>query len=253
MTSILDHDIIARRYFFPRRDHFTAHRLAVESEGHTLVCHYHYNPADRLVLLHFHGNGEVVGDYLPAFPSFFSGKGVGTFLAEYRGYGASSGVPALVGMLDDVTALMKATQRPPSQVVVFGRSIGSIYAIEAARRFPDIAGLILESSIADPLERVLLRASPEELGVDAAHMNAEAERHLNHQQKLAAYTGPLLVLHAQDDHLVEMSHAQRNHDWAACTNKKLVLFEHGDHNSIFHANAEDYLREVYDFLDSLPA
>ena len=54
------------------------------------------------------------------------------FLAEYRGYGGSTGEPSLVAMLDDVDAIFSALGRPAGELVVYGRSIGSIYAIEFA-------------------------------------------------------------------------------------------------------------------------
>ena len=85
-------------------------------------------------------------------------------LAEYRGYGGSTGEPLLGRMLDDVEAVLRAAG-PPERLVVFGRSVGSLFALEAVARCPGVAGLVLESAIADPLERLLLRVTPRELGV----------------------------------------------------------------------------------------
>ena len=67
---------------------------------------------------------------------------------------------------------------PASELIFFGRSVGSIFAIEAASRFPDAAGLVLESGIADVLERLLLRVQPEELGVTAQELAAVVEQAL---------------------------------------------------------------------------
>lgn len=128
-----------------------------------------------------------------------------------------------------------------SRTFVFGRSLGSIYAIELAARYPRLAGLILESGIADPLERLLLRVSPEELGATLGEVTAEVRRLFDHQQKLSRYQGPLLVLHAAHDTLIDASHARRNYAWAAGRDKELRLLPHGDHNSIFTDNREEYL------------
>ena len=80
-------------------------------------------------------------------------------------------------MLDDVERVVEAPDVAPSEMVFFGRSVGSIFAVHAASRFPEARGLILESGIADVLERLLLRVHPSEMGVtDGAFQQAVAAR-----------------------------------------------------------------------------
>ncbi len=243
-----DHPLISERYFFPRSGSAGQHQIAVE--GAQLACasadfgHSH-------TLLHFHGNGEIVDDYLPAFPDMMDAIGLNTFLVEYRGYGGSTGIPLLGTMRNDVEAIVEAAG-PPETLIVFGRSIGSIYAIEAARRYPNIAGLVLESGIADVLERILLRVSPQELGASLTEIQAEFSELFDHERALGAFRGPTLVLHAEHDHLVDMSHAQRNAKWAGGP-AKLVILPRGDHNSIFAENHQRYLAELESFTGALKA
>ena len=247
--SVLDHPLISERYFFPRPD-APPDPVIVRSGDVELACVSVGSDQER-TLLHFHGNGEVVADYVPDFVAAVRALGLNVFLAEYRGYGASTGTPQFAAMLDDVDAIFAHLGLPEEKLVVFGRSVGSIYAIEFARRHPGIAGLVLESGIADPMERVLLRVTPEELGVSEEEFRAEARMHLDHRAKLAAYTNPLLVMHARGDTLVLPSHAERNHEWAGSKDKKLVLFDLGDHNSILAFNAEAYFNELRSFLGRL--
>ncbi len=243
--NIADHDIISQRYFFPRR-HALADETVIDVGEAKLAC-YANDAGHNLTLVHFHGNGEIVADYLPGFADTIADLGANTFFAEYRGYGGSTGTPRLGAMLDDVTPIQEAIAAPIGQIVVFGRSIGSIYAIEFAARFPQVAGLVLESGIADVLERILLRAAPEELGTTHEAMRAEFARLFDHEQKLGKYKGPTLILHAKKDHLVDKSHAERNAAWAG-GDTKLVLFDRGDHNSIFHTNRTKYLAALGEFL-----
>lgn len=242
-----DHPVITERYFFPRDDAPASPRM-VEVEGASLAC-AHLAQGHPRTLLHFHGNGEVVADYVPGLPEILSTMGLNSFFAEFRGYGGSTGVPRLGQMLDDVSALVEAAGGPEN-LVVFGRSIGSIYAIEAVHRFPQIAGLILESGIADVLERILLRASPGELGCTEAEVRAAFAERFDHKAKLAGYTGPTLVLHAEHDHLVDKSHGERNARWAG-GDCKLVILPRGDHNSIFFENRDRYLEELAGFVAAL--
>jgi pimeloyl-ACP methyl ester carboxylesterase len=244
---ILDHPIISERYFFPRATPLP-NAVMVEVPGAKLACWRSAPPTDRPVLLHFHGNGEVVADWAGQLTGAVQRMGFEVFYGEYRGYGASTGTPMLGAMLDDVPAIVEAVGVPPEQIVVFGRSVGSIYAIEAIHRFPSMRGLVLESGIHDVLERLALRLHPDELGCTAAELQHAVSRRLDHGVKLGGYTGPCLVLHAEQDHLVGVHHAIANHRAVASKTKRLVRFPRGDHNSIMGANMESYMTELARFL-----
>ncbi len=246
---IFDHPLISQRYFFPRRQPLPD-AVTVDVGRATLACrHLQQDPA-ALTVVHFHGNGEIVEDYLPDFGEALLGLGVNVFFAEYRGYGGSTGEPALAAMLADVVPIAEAIGAPPERTIPFGRSVGSIYAIEYVHRFPQAAGLILESGIADPLERVLLRVSPEELGTTAEAMD-EAAKVLDHRKKLGGYHGPVLVMHAAHDDLVDVRHAERNAAWTGGDRTRLLVFPEGDHNSILFANWPAYRQALWDFFTSL--
>ena len=243
MSALLDHPVVTERYFFPRRaPPPTTSRVDVAVEGAVLACASHRPFADAPTLVFFHGNGEVVADYVPEYAEAFASVGLNTFFAEYRGYGASTGTPALVRMLDDVDAILDAVGVPDERLVLYGRSVGSIYAIEAASRRPSARALVIESGIASPLARVLLRATPHELGATIDALREEAARRLDHEAKLARFEGPTLVLHAKHDDLVRADEARANAGWAK--RSELVLFERGDHNSIHAYNLPAILEAV---------
>ncbi len=247
---LLDHPIISERYFFPRRAPI-ASPFVVPCDGAELHCYLRRAEGAAKTFLHFHGNGEVVADYVPDYTDAIAAMGVGVCMAEYRGYGGSSGQPALARMLGDVDAVFDTLEIEERDLVVYGRSVGALYAIEMAYRHPGIAALVLESGIADLHERLLLRLSPEEIGATASELEAAVEASFDHQRKLAGYRGPLLVMHARDDELVHFSHAQRNHDWAAGTDKELVFFDYGGHNALMAANWPRYLETLQQFLSRL--
>lgn len=218
--------------------------------GITLQCARFEHDTSWPWVVYFHGNGEIVSDYIPEFVQFFKQMQTNCFFAEYRGYGNSGGHPLLAAMLSDACIISDLCGVPHNRQIIFGRSIGSIYAIEVASK-RDVAGLILESGIADVLERILLRATPEELNTTREQLQAEAKTHFDHQHKLSKITQPTLILHAQFDHLVDVSHAERNHQWSASSDKHLVRFPAGDHNSIFYANQNAYTQHVHQFIQSI--
>jgi pimeloyl-ACP methyl ester carboxylesterase len=244
--DLLDHPLIGERYFFPRVARPRS-RLDVDTGDAVLACGLHRGSPNGQTVVHFHGNGEVVADWQDGFPEVIGRMGWDLLLAEYRGYGGSTGEPQLGRMLDDVAAVLAAAG-PPESLVVFGRSVGSLFALEAVARCPTIAGLVLESAIADPLERLLLRVSPRELGVDAASFEAAVAARLDHRAKIAGYRGPVLLMHTRHDGLVDVSHAERLAAWAGGP-ATLQIFEIGDHNSILFENQEAYFELVEAFLD----
>ena len=121
-STILDHPLVSSRYFFPRHEAFPNPYWVDAADGSKLACSYHVVNPDAVTVVYFHGNGEVVADYLPAFPNWLTRAGYNVLLAEYRGYGMSTGQPALVGMLEDVSAIMRSLNIPDRRLVLFGRS-----------------------------------------------------------------------------------------------------------------------------------
>lgn len=248
--ELLNHRLISERYFFPRQGALVD-PFWVECGDARLACAYHEIDPSARTLVHFHGNGEIVDDWQGDFVTRIHQLGCNCLLAELRGYGRSTGQPQLGRMLQDVVPIIEAVGKPVGELILFGRSVGSIFAIEAASRFPEVAGLVIESGVADVLERLLLRVEPEELGVDAAKLTAVVEQHLDQRRKMAGYQGPLLVLHSEHDGLVDVSHGQRLYDWAA-GEKWLKIFPQGDHNNIMYVNAREYFGLLNRFISSLP-
>jgi hypothetical protein len=64
--------------------------------------------------------------------------------------------------------------------VLFGRSIGSPYALHGVYQRPHIAGLILESGVADLTQRFFHRISPEELGMSRADIMSELRKYFDY-------------------------------------------------------------------------
>lgn len=246
MKSILDDPLLGNRYFFPRigRPVFP---FTVTTEAGNLFCSYIHEHPGAATVVHFHGNGEVAADWEGELAEELHQRGFNCLLAEYRGYGRSDGFPALVSMLDDVRPIVEACGEPMSKIVLFGRSLGSIYAIHGAATIPKIAGLVLESGIADVAERILLRVTPRELGTDQAGFLSEVKCFFDHERKLRRWGGPTLVLHSLHDGLVDVSHGERLARWAG-DRAELKVFRQGDHSSIYFANQAEYLDLVADFL-----
>ena len=247
-STVLDHPIVSSRYFFPRREFLPDPYWIEAADGSKLACHYQSVSPDAKTVIYFHGNGEVVADYLPSFPAWLAqAAGCNVLLAEYRGYGMSNGTPALAGMLDDVVPIIESLKIPDHKVILFGRSIGSLYALHGVSQRPQLGGLIIESGVADLTERFFMRVAPEELGVSESAVIDELRTYFDYRQKLARFRGQTLILHARHDELLPSRHAEMLYA-AAPEPKQLTIFDRGGHNDIFYRNQTEYMQLVEGFL-----
>lgn len=248
-NSILNHPIISSRYFFPRFERLETPYF-VDCEGAKLACYYHKKYENAKTIIYFHGNGEVVTDYLDFFPKLFENQGYNLLLFEFRGYGMSTGSPELVTMLKDVETAVKQLKLPESDLIFYGRSVGSLYAIHAASVFKNAFALILESGIADIEERIMLRIpNPSEIGTTINELRDEFDKHFKAKKKLSAFKGKSLVLHTINDDLVGVEHGEQLFDYLN-NPKKIHLFERGNHNTIFMVNQKEYFDLLFEFLKS---
>lgn len=157
-------------------------------------------PGRQPALLFFHGNGEII-DFLSGEAEEFRELGLGVMLVEYPGYRRSEGIPseetirtAAVAAYD---ALVGRGDVDPARVIAFGRSLGSGAACALSRQRP-LAALILQSPFTSTLffaRRLLL---PDFLVRDR----------YDNRAALAAYPGPVLILHGRRDDIVPFAHGE---------------------------------------------
>jgi len=153
--------------------------------------------------------------------------------------------------VDDVGPVLDAIDVPDSRLIFYGRSIGSIAAIRAARLRPGAVALVIDSGIFHVWERVILRVTPDELGVDADALADAIARELDPVRPLADFRGRSLIMHTRHDDLVDVTHAERLFEKSS-EPKKLVIFDRGDHNSIFEENRAEYIHALEELITAPP-
>lgn len=245
----LDDPIISQSVFYPTRQ-ACPNALLVKVPGvGDLACARGAPRPGAGTVIYWHGNGETAPGSADFLGDLFEEWGVNVVFAEYRGYGASDGSPQLAAMLDDVDRIIEAVGVEDDRLAFFGRSLGSLYAVEAAVRHPRAAGLVLESGIADPVGLLRRRLPGIERTAVYASLEASARRSFDQQAKLAQYPGPVLVLHAEHDEIVDRTNGEQLHAWASGPGKELRLFPRGGHNNILAINQREYRERVGAFLD----
>mgnify|MGYP001821293341 FL=1 len=252
--SILDRPDVLSVLFHPRREPAGAgsgRDIGIPVvEDHTIGARAHMGPVEGPTILFFHGNGEIVADYDDLGP-LYNSLGINLLAVDYRGYGRSSGSPSVAAMMTDCHRILPFCEdwlhqhRYSGPLILMGRSLGSASVLELAAAYPDrIHGLILESAFAyaAPLLR-LLGIDPEQIGFNEATGFANLE-------KIKAYAGPTLIIHAEYDHIIPYTDSEALFAASPAQNKRHVKIPGANHNDIFLRGMTLYLDALQTFCRS---
>ncbi len=248
---LLDQPRILRNAFFPRRglsrcpeNAFDLH-LPVD-EDVSLHCRFYTGDPTFPSILYFHGNGEIVRDY-DSFAPLYNNAGANLVVAEFRGYGASSGTPTFMALLEDAHNIFEAVRDELARrgfspdLFIMGRSMGSVPALElAATHAGESKGLIIESGFVCA-SRIARRVGkvPEE---DLALLEEEC------RQKVKRIRLPALIIHGEEDDLVPMSEAEDIYNLLEVKEKELLVIPYADHNTLIFEGEEEYFGAISAFI-----
>ena len=202
-------------------------------------------------ILFFHGNGEIVSDYDDLGP-VYNRMGINFLPVDYRGYGRSGGEPTVSSMMRDCLTIYDFTRKWLSDngctgpFIVMGRSLGSASALELASRHEDnIDGLIIESgfAFAEPLLRLL--------GLDLRNLNFVESKGFRNLDKIKQFRRPVLIIHAEFDHIIPYSDALQFHRASPSADKTLLKIPGANHNDIFFRGLTEYMSAIKSFVGRL--
>ncbi|KIG18089.1 hypothetical protein DB30_01976 [Enhygromyxa salina] len=161
------------------------------------------------VVLYCHGNGGNIGGRIGVLNGLRE-LGFAVLIFDYRGYGESTGRPTVDGTRLDVLAawrhLVDARGYDPSEIVMWGRSLGGAVAIDQAARVSKAgmppAALIVESSFTSTMD----------IGKQVYPWLPVGwfERKLDYPSRalISTVNAPVLIAHSPGDELVPAAHGQ---------------------------------------------
>ena len=200
-------------------------------------------------ILFFHGNGETARDYdsladkYRALPANFA-------VAEYRGYGTSTGTPSIYTFLEDANATLNEFLKILSEedrsgpLIIMGRSIGSAPAIDVTRNRKDVvSGLIIESGFARIVPLLEL------LGIQARSLGITEEYGPQNELKMADLRLPTLFIHAEDDEIIPILEAERMFAQCRDSGKEFFRVPKAGHNDLQEKSGQSYFDQIRDFLE----
>jgi len=253
--SFLDQPEILRFIFYPRQEDDTA--PSVPNATNVLVpvdrdvsvgCRFYHSQQRGPNILFFHGNGEIVSDYDFIAP-LYGERGLNLFVADYRGYGFSGGVPTTRSMIHDAHPifhhfsefLRKSEYTGPT--FVMGRSLGSAPAVELGSSHQEnLQGIIIESGFANTFD--LLRC----LGIPIRIPLGKEDHLFSNCEKIKNILLPTLIIHAERDHIIPVQHARDLYQASSAKDKRLVIIPDASHNDLLMVGQRQYFQALTDFI-----
>ncbi|HHV15560.1 MAG TPA: alpha/beta hydrolase [Gelria sp.] len=254
--ALLDKQAMLRDYlFYPRRDSTPPPAGAFDimvpvekgKDEPVVACRFFLENADWPWILYFHGNGEVAADYNQLCRLYHQIE-TNLVVADYRGYGLSSGQPGFQYLIQDAHVIYRTVrneikQRNYSQQLwLMGRSLGSTSALELASHYQDhLQGLIIESGFASITRLVT------QWGLPADHIQMEMveEQCL---EMLHGITMPALIIHGERDSLVYPQEGKLIFDNLGNSEKSLEMIPGAGHNDIIVADIQRYFGSIRKFM-----
>ncbi len=221
---------------------FETLKIATE-DGETLEGWYVPAHEARATLLYFHGNGGNIGHRVEIIEMFHH-LGLNVLIADYRGYGNSTGQPSEEGTARDAEAawrhLVETRRLPAEEIILYGESLGGAVAARLAQRHTPRALVLYAAFTSIPdMARHYYPYLPTAL---------LARYRYDTRAALAALRCPLLILHSREDEIVPYRHGEEL--LAAAPGSKRLAGLRGGHNDALFVSRDRFIRELEAFLQA---
>ncbi len=177
----------------------------------------------------------------------FLDAGINVLFFDYRGFGRSSGIPSINGIVSDgVTAARFHERIRPKTLpsILYGYLLGGAVAAQVIRRHP-FDGMILQSTFTSlpRITKALFPKLPLHLFAGDLFDTLSVVRRL---------TIPLLVIHGAQDEVVPCSMAYELYD-ACHAPKQLEIVDGGLHKDLYIRDCRSLVWAVNRFAGALPS
>ena len=217
----------------------------IADDGVKLHGWYVSSKGSNTTLLWFHGNAGNITHRLDNI-EMLKPLNLDIFIFDYRGYGKSEGEPNEEGIYLDSQAaydwVVKVKKIIPQKIILFGRSLGGVCAVEVASKNP-AAGIILESTFpsAGKMARTIFPVLP---------LGWAIKSRFDAIGKVSNLKLPKLFLHGTRDEIVPYKLGRELFS-AAAEPKTFYDIEGAGHNDTFLVGGAGYFNSIDKFIKSI--
>ncbi len=204
--------------------------------------------------VYFHGNAENLTSHFLAL-SWLPAEGYNYFIFDYPGYGKSEGKPDPYHNVISGNAALEWVNRnkDPNPLIVYGQSMGSIIAMRTAIEMKN--KIPIQIVIADGSFSSFQRIARKKLAQHWLTWIAQpfvyvllSDRWAPDVEELSPT--PLLVLHGENDFVIELEHGKRVYQDAREPKAYLSLPE-GGHGNLFWVAGKGFRKTVLDQIQTM--
>ena len=181
---------------------------------------------EQIVALYFHGNADQITWGGAMIGKELRERGIGTFAAEYPGYGLAAGDPTEESIMQAAEAALRAVKelRPEAKVTLVGQSIGCApaLAVAAANGLPVV--LISPFTSLAAMASTLLPFIPQRA------LKLLVKDKFDNAALAPSVTSPVLVLHGTRDEIVPFAMGEAMSE--ALADADFVPLEKAGHNDV---------------------
>ena len=207
----------------------------------------HPTAASRPTILYFYGNAMSISACSDEFAEFRR-LGANVAIAEFIGYGLSTGKPSEAGVYETADTayqyLLTRSDIDAKQIIPVGWSLGATAAIHLASTQP-VAGVATFSAFTSMKDMAhnILPWLPTSLLV---------KYRFDNEQAMALVKCPAFLSHGTVDGLVPFSMNARLAKAATCP-VTVATVERGDHTDIFEVGGTDLRQKIGEFIEKIHA
>ena len=222
---------VAQRSFIyfpvPETPNGVANDLRLDVRGATLQI-WQLQAEKQEALIYFGGNAEDVSQNIQQFVGLFPEKAI--YLVNYRGYGASTGIPTEAALIEDARIIFDHVSQSHTGISIVGRSLGSGVAMAlAAEKIPERLVLIT------PFDSMVRLAQSSFPIFPVSFLLKDRYDSLSYAGSISM---PTLLLIAERDEFIPIQHSKNLA--AAIEPSTVTVIEDATHNTI-----QDYDRYAH--------
>jgi pimeloyl-ACP methyl ester carboxylesterase len=202
------------------------------------------------VIVYLHGNDVNVSTSIREVEPLRE-LGYSVFMIDYRGYGASDGAfPSEASVYQDAQAAwayLVMTGIEPSDLYIYGHSLGGAVAIDLAARHPEAGGLIVESSFTSIYDMAMLNKP-----IALLPVKLFLKHRFESLGKVAKLRLPALYIHGTADEIVPFDMGRRLFD-ATPGFKRFAAIDGGRHDDNAVAGGSAFRSAISAFVEGTSA
>lgn len=203
------------------------------ADGTKLLAWYTKPTTQKKIIIFMHGNSYNVEKFAIKMVPLME-AGYGTFMPEYRGFGAVSGKITQANLEADAIAAVRylySLGYKNRDIIVYGMSLGShmavnsAYSLQQEKKSP-FSALILEvpfDNLVNVVKMVFPLPMPWNQIIRDRYENATV---------IAKIKSPLLIMGGSEDHTVPLPLA-KNLFAQAAEPKKMIIYQGGAHSNLY--------------------